>query len=303
MKFKMIVLGSSGGAPTKKRNCSAFVLALETYGILFDCAEGTQRQILLAGYKLSKIRYIFITHLHLDHIAGLVPLLSTKSMFGIPGDISIFGPKGLGDYIEYNLGISGSKLHFSITVTEIGEGSETVQEDFSVSAHLLNHRLTSFGFRLKFKDAPGNILSEKLKEFGISEGPVCGTLKSGGTVTVSGGREIILKDVATPGRPGKIISFAGDTYLCKGLYACVKGADLAVIESTFLDNESERAKERTHLTALMAGNVCERSGVKKILLYHFSASYPAPEIFREECALKFSGDIFLSHDMDEIEIE
>ncbi|NOR45135.1 MAG: MBL fold metallo-hydrolase, partial [Candidatus Delongbacteria bacterium] len=100
--MKLLVLGSSGGAPTKKRNCTSFVLKLESYGIMLDCSEGTQRQLLLAGYKVSKIRYIFISHLHFDHVAGLIPMLSTKSMFGIEGKVTIVGPKGIKKFIEIN---------------------------------------------------------------------------------------------------------------------------------------------------------------------------------------------------------
>jgi len=301
--LKIIVLGSSGGAPTKKRNCSSFILALEPYGVLFDCAEGTQRQLLQAGYKLSKIKYIFISHLHFDHLAGLVPMLSTKSMFRIAGDVVIAGPKGIREFIEYNLGVTGSKLHFGTEILEITDGAEFRFGDFTVTTHLLNHRIESYGYRLKFNDIPGNIIPEKLKEFGLSEGPVCRQLKSGETVLNGEGKEVTLRNVATDDKPGKTVAFAGDTYLCKGLYACFKDADTAIVESTFLERDRARAEERTHLTASMAGNVCERSGVNNILLYHFSASYTNINEFRIECSEKYRGVINLAEDFKEIEIE
>jgi len=301
-KLKLIVLGSSGGAPTKRRNCSSFMLAAESYGIMFDCAEGTQRQLLLAGYKLSKIRYIFISHLHADHFAGLIPLLSTKSMFGIEGKITIIGPKGIKEYFDFTLTVTNSKMLFDMEIIEVSDGMDLKFDDFELSVSLLNHRLESYGYRLKFNDIPGNLIPEKLKEFGLSEGPVCGKLKSGETVQLENGRKVTLKDVATEDRPGRVIAFTGDTYICKGIYKCIDHADLAIIESTFLEHEKSRAEERTHLTAQLAGNFAERSGVKELLLYHFSAQYPVIDEFRTECAEKFKGVIHLADDLNVIEI-
>ena len=297
------MLGSSGGAPTKRRNCTSFVLALESYGIMFDCAEGSQRQLLLAGYKLSRIKQIFISHLHFDHIAGLVPMLSTKSMFNIPGDVTISGPPGIKDFIEYNLGITSSRLDFNTEITEVNDGDELSFDEFKVTVSRLDHRIDSFGFRLKFSDTPGNIITEKLAAYGLSEGPVCGRLNSGEDITAQDGRIVTLADVATPPKRGRIVSFAGDTYLCKGLYACVRDADAAIVESTFLEQNKNRARERTHMTARMAGNVCERSRVKKLILYHFSASHPDPAEFVSECTEKFSGEVVAAEDLKEIEIE
>ncbi|MFA7123190.1 MAG: ribonuclease Z [Candidatus Delongbacteria bacterium] len=301
--MKIIVLGSSGGAPTKRRNCTSFVLTKESYGIMFDCAEGTQRQLLLAGYKLSRIRHIFISHLHFDHIAGLVPMLSTKSMFNIPGDVTISGPPGIKEFIEYNLGLTSSRLDFNVEITEVNDGDELEFEEFKATVHKLNHRIDSFGFRLKFSDAPGNIIKDKLAAYGLAEGPVCGRLKAGEEITAPDGRAVTLADVATEPKRGRVISFAGDTYLCKGLYACVQDADAAIVESTFLEQNKDRAEERTHLTARMAGNVCERSGVKKLILYHFSASHPDTGEFAKECTEKFSGAVVAAEDLKEIEIE
>jgi ribonuclease Z len=300
--MKLIVLGSSGGAPTRRRNCSSFLLACETYGIMFDCAEGTQRQLVLAGYKLSRIRYIFISHLHADHFAGLIPMLSTKSMFGIEGKITILGPKGIKEFFHFTMAITNSKLSFEIEITEVLDGSEYRFDDFSVTAILLKHRIDCFGYRIKFDDRPGNLIPERLAGYGIPEGPICGKLKKGESVVLSDGRTVTLKDVATEDRRGKMIALTGDTYLCKGIYKCIDKADLALIESTFLESEKERAENRTHLTASMAGNVAERSGVKHLVLYHFSAQYPVTDDFKTECSEKFSGKITLADDLDVIDI-
>ena len=223
-------------------------------------------------------------------------------MFGIDGKITIIGPKGIKDYFDFTLKLTGSKLFFEYEIIEISDGIELKYDDFELSVHLLNHRLESYGYRLKFNDIPGNLIPEKLESFGLSEGPVCGRLKAGEVIQLDDGRKVTLKDVATENKRGQIIAFTGDTYVCKGIYKCIDNADLAIIESTFLEHEKSRAEERTHLTAQLAGNVAERSGVKELLLYHFSASYPVIDEFRTECAEKFSGTIHLAEDLNVIEI-
>lgn len=300
--MNILTFGSAGGAPTKRRNCTSFALKLESYAILLDCGEGTQRQMLVAGFKLSKIKYIFISHLHADHVAGLVPMLATKSMFGIPGDLIIVGPKGLKEYIEFNLSITGSKLNYGYQIIEIEDGNEIQFPEFKFSAYSLNHRIPCFGYRIKFKDKPGNLLKEKMDKFGIKEGPVCGRLQKGEIIELENGNKISLKDVAGQTKIGKTIAYVADTYLCKAIYKIADNADFMLIESTFLKEHTDRAEARFHLTSYMCGNLAARSGVKKLMLYHFSAAYIKMDRFIEEAAEKYSGPIYLANDLEEIEI-
>ena len=300
--MKLLVLGSSGGAPTKNRNCTSFVLKTESYGIMLDCSENTQRQLLIAGYKLSKIRYIFISHLHFDHIAGLIPMLSTKSMFGIEGKVTIAGPKGIKRFIETNLEFVASKFSFETEIIEVEDNMEITFEGFKINTYLLKHRLESFGYRITFNDKLGNIIKEKLETYGLKEGPVCGLLKKGKEITLDNGNRISLKDVATEPVKGKVFAYVGDTYLAKGIYKTADNADFMIVESTFQKDLADRAEKRTHLTSYMAGNIAERANVKKIMLFHFSASYPNAHNFKIEAAEKFNGEIFLAEDFMEIEI-
>ncbi|MBN2789218.1 MAG: ribonuclease Z [Candidatus Delongbacteria bacterium] len=300
--MKLLVLGSSGGAPTKNRNCTSFIIKLESYGIMLDCSENTQRQLQIAGYKLSKIRYIFISHLHFDHIAGLIPMLSTKSMFGIEGKVTIVGPIGIKEFIEMNLKFVGTEFSFETEIIEIDDENEHIFEDFKINTYLLKHRLDCFGYRITFNDKLGNIIKEKLEGYGLTEGPVCGLLRKGEAVTLENGDKIALKDVASEPVKGKTIAYIGDTYLSKGIYKTADNADFMIIESTFQKEHEERAKDRTHLTSYMAGNVAHRANVKKIMLYHFSAAYPYSEKFRTEAAEKFDGEIYLAEDFMEIMI-
>ena len=300
--MKLLVLGSSGGAPTKNRNCTAFVLKTESYGIMLDCSENTQRQLLIAGYKVSKVRYIFISHLHFDHIAGLIPMLSTKSMFGIEGKVTIVGPKGLRKFIETNLEFVGSKFSFETEIIEVEDDNEIAFDDFKINTYLLKHRLECFGYRITFNDKLGNIINDKLESYGLKEGPVCGLLRKGEVITLDNGNKITLKDVATKSTKGIVFAYVGDTYLSKGIYKTADNADFMLIESTFQKDNTERAEKRTHLTSYMAGNVAQRSNVKKVMLFHFSAAYPNASNFKTEAAEKFDGEIFLAEDFMEIEI-
>jgi len=303
--LKILTLGSSGGAPTKRRNCSSFILHTETFSIMFDCGEGTQRQLLKAGFKLSKIKYIFISHMHSDHVAGLLPMLATKSMFNIPGDITIIGPKVLKEYITYNLNITNSNLGYNYKFIELKDGLEKnfKNDKFNLITHSLNHRIDSFGFRLKFEDRPGNLIKEKLDEFGIKEGPVCGDLQRGKTVTTDSGDQVTLKDVAGPKKIGKIFTYVPDTYLCDNINILARDTDLLYIESTFQKEHDDRAIKRFHLTSYHCGEIAKKNNVKKLILFHFSASYTNYQQFIDDARENFDRDeIYLARDLEEIEV-
>lgn len=301
--MKLVALGTSGGAPTKNRNCTSFVLQLESYLILFDCAEGTQRRLLQADLKISKIKYIFITHLHLDHIAGLVPLLSTKSMFNIPGDLTIVGPKGLREYISAVLGACGSELNYNYRFYEAEDEKNIKFKEFSVLTRSLNHRVKSYGFRLKFNDKPGNIDLDKVAIHELTVGPDLGKLQKGLVVTNPKGKEVTIADVASEPKTGKVVAFVGDTYLCKGIYGLIQDADVAILESTFQKEDEKRAEERFHLTSYMCGNLADRSNVQNLVLYHFSAAYPGQNGFINDAKEKFPGDVYAPKDLDEIDFK
>jgi len=301
--LKLISLGTSGGAPTKRRNCSACVLQDENFSVLFDCGEGTQRQMLFAGLKLSKIKYIFITHLHSDHLAGLVPLLSTKSMFNIAGDIIIVGPPGIKEYINFNLNITQSHLNYGYEIREISGNQSVVFPEFKLEMLEMNHRIFCLSFRLLFPVHKGNIKNEKLESFGLKEGKVCGQLKRGETVELSDGRKVVLADVATPDIPGKIFTYAGDTYLCDNLLKAADNADYLYIEATFQNDHLDRAKDRNHLTSGLCGQVAEKSAVKNLILSHFSAAYTEMNIFMEEAKAEFHGFVHLARDLKVFDLE
>lgn len=301
--MKLTILGTSGGAPTKKRNCSSCILQDELFSVMFDCAEGTQRQMLQAAFKISKVKYIFISHLHSDHLAGLIPMLSTKSMFNIPGDMIIIGPKGIADFIDFNLKLTQSKLNFSYQIIEITGNQQLTFSNFKVEAFELNHRIFSLAFRLIFPDVKGNIIMEKLESYGLKEGKVCGQLKKGETVELPDGRKIVLADIATPDIPGKVFTYVGDTYLCENLYQAAADADVLYIEATFQNDHMERAQERFHLTSGMCGEIAAKSRVENLILTHFSAAYTEMDIFVSEAKQHFLGSVHLARDFKVFDLD
>ena len=303
-KLKILTLGSSGGAPTKRRNCSSFILHTETYSIMFDCGEGTQRQLLRAGFKLSKIKYIFISHMHSDHVAGLMPMLATKSMFNIPGDITIIGPKELDNYIKLNLNITNSNLGYNYKFIELKDGliKKFRNDKFQFKTHILNHRIDSFGFRLKFEDRPGNLIKEKLDKYGITEGPICGELQRGKTVITDNGKKVNLEDVAGPKKIGKIFTYIPDTYLCDNINVLSKNTDVLYIESTFQKEHDDRALNRFHLTSYHCGIIANDNNVGKLILFHFSASYTNYQQFIDDANENYTSEVLLAKDLEEYQL-
>ncbi|MBN1971406.1 MAG: ribonuclease Z [Candidatus Delongbacteria bacterium] len=300
--MEVIVLGSSGGAPSRYRNCTSLILNTDSYGIMFDCAEGTQRQLLKASYKLSRIHYIFISHMHQDHIGGLVPMLSTKSMFNIPGKVVIIGPAKIKEYLEFNFNITQSRLGFEVEFFEAENNSLFTFKDFSVTTYLLNHRMSSYGFRVVFNDKPGNIDLEKAASFGLTPSPLLGQLQKVGSIELDG-RIVTMDDIASPPTKGKTFTYIGDTYLCDNIYEASQDADMLYIESTFQKENDDRAADRMHLTSYMCGEIAYKANVKSLVLSHFSASYNRFEKFREDAQELFKGKIYLAFDLDSYPVQ
>ncbi len=299
-KINIISLGSSGGAPTKRRNCTSFLIKLESYGILIDCSEGTQRQLLKANYKISKLRYIFISHLHLDHLAGLVPLLATKSMFNIPGPLTIIGPSKIKEYINFNLNIANSRLNYELKIIELEDIYYKINfAEFTLKSYLLNHRVPSYGYRFDFNNKDGNIIQEKLDEYQLKPGPIIGKIKKDGEIILNG-KKIRLEDISTKNKEGISLVYVGDTYLCENIEKITKQCDYLIIESTFQKGDEEKAAVRTHLTSFFCGEIAKKAEAKLLFMFHFSASYTSLKKFELDARESFENEIVLAEDFKEV---
>lgn len=273
-------LGTGAGVPASSRNVTSIALKLldECNEIwLFDCGEGTQQQILKTHIRPRKINKIFITHLHGDHIFGLPGLLSSRSFQGGEDNLTIYGPKGIKEYVETSLRLSESRLSYKISYVELDDfsGLKTIvnTKKFRVEVALLDHRIASYGYRITEKDIPGELLIDKVREAKIPPGPVYAQLKKGEQVKLPDGRSFNGEDFIAPARPGRIITILGDTRKTKAIATLAKNADLLVHESTFGKDEQKLAHNYYHSTSTQAAQVAKNEGVKQLVLTHISARY------------------------------
>lgn len=270
-------LGTGAGSPGKFRNVTSVALKLldESNEVwLFDCGEATQHQILKTNIKPRKIDKIFITHLHGDHIFGLPGFLSSRSNQGGSEELTIFGPTGIKDFVMTSLRISESKLSYRIKFVEIAqEGVLFEDQNYIVNVAELDHRIKSYGFRVKEKDHPGELLVDKLKELAIPSGPIYGQIKQGKEVTLDNGRVINGQDFIGKPQPGRVVTVLGDTRQTPNIELLAKDADALVHESTFGKQEGSLARNYYHSTNIQAAKIAKQANARQLLLTHISARY------------------------------
>ncbi|MBX6353800.1 MAG: ribonuclease Z [Thermoflavifilum sp.] len=275
--MRAVFLGTSAGLPTTERNVTSIVLDLTAERgklWMFDCGEGTQHQVLRMPVKLSRLEFIFITHLHGDHAFGLPGLLSTRS-FQAPGvPLHIFGPPGVARWVHTALEVSGSHLSYPLDVTEITEAGEVFSDaQFRIECAWLVHPLPCLGYRITEADGPGSLKADALHALGIPPGPLYSRLKQGESVTLPDGRVIHGADFLEPPRPGRIVTILGDTAPCNEAVHLATGADLLVHEATFAAAEAESAHAFGHSTSVGAADTARRAGARRLVLTHISARY------------------------------
>ncbi|MDQ0157453.1 ribonuclease Z [Robertmurraya andreesenii] len=274
--MELFFLGTGAGIPAKMRNVTAMALKLlEERGSvwLFDCGEATQHQILHTSLKPRRVEKIFITHLHGDHIYGLPGFLSSRSFQGGESKVTIYGPKGIKEYVETSLSVSQTYLKYPLQIIEVDDGIVFEDEQFLVEAKLLEHGISSYGYRVVEKDRPGVLLVDKLKETGIQPGPIFKRIKSGERVTLEDGTVLDGKDFTGPDIKGRVVTILGDTRSCEASRQLAQDADLLVHEATFSQGEEKLAHEYFHSTTVQAATIAKEANVRKLCLTHISSRY------------------------------
>lgn len=269
-------LGTGAGIPAKLRNVTSIALKLlEERGSiwLFDAGEATQHQILHTSIKPRRIEKIFITHLHGDHIYGLPGLLASRSFQGGESEVTVYGPKGLKEYITVSLSVSQTYLKYPLKIVEIDDGVIFEDEQFIVEARLLDHGIPSYGYRIVEKDRPGTLLADKLVEAGVEPGPIFRKIKEGETVTLEDGTLIVPADFLGPNQKGRIVTILGDTRYCENAISLARDADLLIHEATFSKGEEKLAFDYFHSTTHQAAEVAKFAGSKQLCLTHISSRY------------------------------
>jgi len=286
--MEIIFLGTSCAVPTKERNHVAIFISHRGEGILFDCGEGTQRQLKVAGVKATKITRIFISHWHGDHVLGLVGLIDTLGFMEYTRTLHIYGPKGSKEHLNHMLKGITDKIAIKIEVHEIKEGKVYDGKDLYVEAAPLEHFGPVVGYALVEKDRR-RINVKYIKKKGIPEGPLLGKLQAGKPVTWKGER-ISVKD-ATYIVKGHKIAYVADTLPCRGAMRLAKDADVLICDSTFHSALKDKAREFKHMTSKDAGLLASRAGAKQLFLIHFSARYKSAQELEQDARDVFDNAV------------
>lgn len=284
MDLDVLFLGTSGSMPTAQRNASATLVRRGGERLLFDCAEGTQRQLLRSGVGLIELREIFITHFHADHYLGLPGMLKTFALRGREVPLEIYGPPGLKALFAVLKRIFG-KLTYPVTLTELRAGDVLERGDYNLVAFPVTHGVSSIGYALVEHPRPGRFDVEAADALGVPSGPERGALQHGDSITLPDGRTVTPDAVLGPARAGRKLVLTGDTTPAAAVLEIAHAADLLVHEATFAEEEEDRARDTLHSTAREAAELAHAADVQMLALTHLSNRYFGPELAREARAI------------------
>jgi ribonuclease Z len=295
----LVFLGTSGSAPTAQRAPSALLVRRGGERLLFDCAEGTQRQLLRSDVGLVDLREIFLTHYHADHYLGLPGMLKTFALRGRELPITIYGPPGLRELFGALRRVFG-RLTYEYDLVEVRPGEAFERGEYRLEAFAVEHGLSAVGWSLVEHERPGRFDTDAAEALGIPFGPERGILQAGEAITLADGRVITPDAVLGPARPGRKVVLAGDTAPSASVVAAAHGADVLVHEATFCEDERARARETLHSTAADAAEVARTADVVLLALTHLSSRYFGHDVAREARAI--FPDAVVPRDFDVIEV-
>jgi len=295
----VVFLGTSGSTPTAQRAPAATLVRRGGERLLFDCAEGTQRQLLRCDVGLLELREIFLTHYHADHYLGLPGMLKTYSLRGRDVPLTIYGPRGLRELLGTLKRVFG-RLTYALELTELDPGETLEREDYRLETFAVHHGVSSVGYRLVEDIRPGRFDVEVAGSLGVPDGPERGHLQRGETVTLADGTVVTPDQVLGPPRSGRTLVLTGDTAPAASVVEAARGADVLVHEATFLADERERAHETLHSTAGEAALVAREAGVRLLALTHLSTRYFGHEVAQE--AREVFPDTVVPRDFDIVDI-
>jgi ribonuclease Z len=276
----LIFLGTSGSMPTAQRAPAALLLRRGGERLLFDCAEGTQRQLLRSNVGLIELREIFLTHYHADHYLGLPGMLKTFALRGREVPITVYGPPGLRDLFEALRRIFG-RLTYTVELKELRAGDELIREDYRLVTFAVAHGVSAVGYALVEDPRPGRFDVQAADALGVPAGPERGSLQRGEPVILPDGQTITPDLVLGAARPGRKVVIAGDGGPSEAVIEAARGADVLVHEATFCEDERDRARETAHSTALEAAGVARAAEAQMLALTHLSNRYFGGEVARE----------------------
>jgi ribonuclease Z len=302
MSLTIHMLGTSASRPTVERNVAALAIHREGETLMFDCGEGTQRQMMRYGISFA-LADIFFTHMHADHLLGVIGLIRTMSLQGRTEPLRLWGPRGTARMLKRVEALGFERATFPVEILEVDDGQRIERSGYALSAFAVDHRgSASLGFALVEEERKGRFDPDKARELGIPEGPLWGRIHRGLEVTLDDGRVIEPSVLVGPKRSGRLVVITGDTRPCAATIEASRGADLLVHEATFGDEEAERAIETGHSTAREAAQVACEAGVRRLVLNHFSARYSRDAGELEDQARSVFPNTLIGKDGMELEI-
>ena len=293
MDLSVFFAGTAGSVPTARRGLPAILVRRGGERLLFDCGEGTQRQ-LARSVGLLDLDEIFLTHFHADHWLGLPGLLKTFDLRGRDRPLSIYGPRGLTELIALAQTAAG-RVRFELKLVELEPGQVLGRSDYRIAPVEVDHRGRAFGYVIYEDERPGAFDPEAAVRLGVEPGPEFGRLQRGETI-----RGVTPDQVLGPPRPGRKVVLSGDTAPCETIRVASYQADLLVHEATFAAPELDRAKETGHSTAAQAATLARAAEVRMLVLTHLSSRYPAGVLIEE--AREVFADSYLARDFDLVEL-
>lgn len=286
--MEIIFLGTTAAVPSAKRGHSAIALKYHNEVILWDCGEGTQRQLIRSRTSYMKIKNIFITHFHGDHFLGLPGLIQTLSFSDRSKPLNIYGPKGIKELIEMILGLGEYELGFRVIPGEISDAYEVKEEKYTIRCVEVDHNIPTYG--LIFEEEKGReFLIDKALKLGLKPGPAYSKLQRGEKVRI-GNKEILPEDVLGERKKGLKVVYSSDTRPCENVRNNCEGATL-IHDGTFDESLKENAIETKHSTSVEASVIAREGGAKSLFLTHISPRYKNDDVLYEQAKKAFKNVI------------
>ncbi|MDR2865836.1 MAG: ribonuclease Z [Methanomassiliicoccaceae archaeon] len=274
----ILFAGTGASVPSRERSLPCIAVRMNRDIILFDCGEGSQRQLMMSPFSFMRIKAAFISHLHGDHILGLPGLLQTMSMSGRRDDILLVGPKGFSDAVGCLISACRGDVSYGMDVIEASDGDTFVFKEFIVKAFGVSHDVPALGFAFQENDRPGRFNRAKAMAMGLEPGPDFSRLQKGETV---GG--VRPEEIIGPVRKGRRIVYSGDTVRCPRITEMAKDADVLIHEATYSSKDSSLAKEHGHSTAADAARAAKEASVSVLFVTHMSNRYTDLTVIENEC--------------------
>lgn len=298
--LRVIFLGTAASRPTVGRNVSSLAVLREGELLLFDCGEGTQRQMMRFGTGFS-VTDIFFTHTHADHFLGLTGLLRTMGLQGWTAAVNLWGPVGAGRVLDSAVHLGNERVPFNVMIHELEPDDVVPREGYDIRAYKTNHGTRSLGYAIVEHERLGRFHPETARALGVPEGPLFGRLHRGESVVVEG-RTIDPAQVVGPARPGRRVVYSGDTRPCRATVDIARDGDLLIHDATFCEDEADRARTTWHATAREAADVARSANVERLVLTHISARYADDPRALEREARHVFRNVIVAHDGLEIDV-